>query len=125
MNGKKTVEAIVLGSALVVSMGSLMSPVQAATGNACSLGVAAASVPGATAGSFVKNSFVPKCSSNVNVTFNDDGTNFAVHAGSKKGSFMYGGSTDGGKVDQCSTTTLADPSSPAGTAPTSATNGCS
>lgn len=56
-------------------------------------------VPGDNTGDkFVRVGFTPKCSANTLVDYEDQTTNFAVAAGSKKGKSTFIGSTAGGGV---------------------------
>jgi hypothetical protein len=130
MKCKKTFEVIALGGALVVSLGGDVLPanVHAATGTACSLTTngAGVSIAADVQSSFVKVAFTPKCSPNTVVTFNDAGTSFSAKGGSKKGNIFYGATSEGGGgATQCGSTTVADPSVSAATAPANGTNGCS
>ena len=119
MESKKIVEALMLGGVLVVSMASQ-------TANAtlvCTDGVA--NTAGVTAGSnFVKQTFFVKCSANVDVDVVDSTPTLAVVKGmSRKGMHSFGGSTDGGSVKVCETTSISYAAPTAGV--TADKNGCS
>ena len=65
MNSKKTVEALMLGGALVVSLGGLMSPMVANAATICNLSTDGnGSVGTGDTSSFVKVDFKAKCSPN-------------------------------------------------------------
>jgi len=56
-------------------------------------------VPGATDGtSFVRVTFNPKCSANVNLYYTDQTTTFAVASASTKGKNVFIGNTAGGAI---------------------------
>ncbi|HWV17799.1 MAG TPA: hypothetical protein VNZ68_04395 [Rhodocyclaceae bacterium] len=112
-NSKKALEAILVGGVLVVSLNA-----SAQTG-ACTGGTGVGIPSDPTA--FVKTSFVPKCSANVNAVYLDSGAAFSVAGYSAKGNQSYGGSSEGGSVSMCTTFGV-------GAAPTlspSTTSGCS
>jgi hypothetical protein len=93
-NTKKTLEAVMLGGVLVVTLNSAMAT------QVCNLSTGSY-MPGA-AGTFVKTSFAPKCSANTLVDAVDNTTSFGVKSASVKGNQYYGGSTEGGGVTMCS-----------------------
>jgi hypothetical protein len=97
-NTKKSLEAILVGGVLVVS---LNAHAQNAQQQVCSTGGGTALTAGGT--SFVKTVFTPKCSANSVVTVVDDGASFGVRGASTKGNQIYGGSTEGGGVTMCTT----------------------
>lgn len=130
MTQKKSIEAVALGSALIVTIGSTVLPMDAdaATGTACSLSTTGiGSTISGDASSFLKVSFTARCSPNTVVTYNDSGTASAVKGGSKKGNIFYGSTSEGGggAVWCNSPSTYTDASSPANTAPANGTDGCS
>lgn len=92
---KKTLEAVLVGGVLVVSLNS------AYAASACDTGTM--STIATSAGSFVKTQFTPKCSANTVVDVLDSGATFTVQGASRKGNQVYGGSTEGGGVTMCST----------------------
>jgi|SRR5690606_3849805 len=96
-NTKKTLEALLVGGVLVVSMSNAHSAVVCTTGAGISLGGDAAST------SFVKTVFTPKCSANSVVDIVDLGPSFGAMGASTKGNQIYGGSTEGGGVTLCTT----------------------
>lgn len=114
---KSQTKILVMGG--ILAMGAASS-VQAAT--ACS-GTAGngTQVVGAT-GSFVKDSFTPKCSANVTVAYTDSVSMIAVRGGSSKGMHTFGGTSEGGGILQCESSSAANPHTTAATV--SATNGC-
>jgi len=130
MKHAKTIEAIALGSALVVSISSTFLPLDAVAGTteACnnSTNGKGSSIVGAS-DSFVKTAFIPRCSPNTVVKTNDAGTAFAAQGGSLKGNTIYGSTTEGGGgAVWCGSSTLSAPLKDTDVkAPTgSATDGC-
>ena len=127
MNSKKSVEAILLGGALVVTIGGTMMPLDASAQVICSLSTngIGSTVTGNTA-SFVKSSFSAKCSPNTVVSFTQSETAAAAKGGSQKGSYVFGATSEGGGgAVACGGTTVSAPHTAAGTAPANATDGCS
>lgn len=107
-----------LGGVLVVSMANQTANATAA----CTDGVA--NTAGVTAGSFIKQAFNVKCSASVDVDYVDASDTLAVVKGmSRKGMHSFGGSTDGGAVKACETTSITYSAPTAGT--TAGSNGCS
>lgn len=114
MESKKIIEALMVGGVLVISGANHLA--FAANTQVCNEGTASS----VASGSFIKQAFTPKCSANVTVNINDvDATVAAVAGMSKKGAHMYGGSTEGGKVEACSSG-----SSMSYTAPVAGSAGC-
>ena len=99
----------------------VIAPIQAYAAIACSAGTATA-VPGSGT-NFVKTTFTPACSANVDAHYLQDATNFAVQAGSAKGRTVYGGTTKAtGSVELiCS---IASSGRPAVVTPTAPDNPC-
>ena len=93
-NTKKTLEAVMLGGVLVVTLSN------ATAAQICNIGTA--SYVSGAAGTFVKTSFAPKCSANTLVDAVDNTASFGVKSASVKGNQYYGGSTEGGGVTMCS-----------------------
>lgn len=125
MDSKKKIEAVLLGGALVVTLGGAVLPMDANAQTACSLSTTGAgtTISGDVA-SFIKVGFNPKCSPNTIVMFAQDAQAFAAQGGSKKGNFVYGATSEGGGgAKQCSTTPVTDAAA-AVTAPAAATAGC-
>ena len=116
---EKSTKIVVMGG--VVAIGLISSQANAEV--ACTTGTAT-SIVGA-AGSFIKDTFTPKCSTGVTVSFLQNGNAIAVKSGSSKGMHTFGGSSEGGGVTQCQSSSIATPESSAATAPASTTNGCS
>ena len=112
MNTKKTLEAVIAGGVLVVSLNAN------AQVNACSNGVNA-TLTGNTAGSFIAGSasITTRCSANVVVSVLDSTMSFAGKSNSMKGKSFFGGTTEGGAVSVCSTFGTW-------TAPTASASGC-
>lgn len=98
MNTKKTLEAVIAGGVLVVSLNAN------AQVNACNNGTNA-TLSGNAAGSFinVSASIATRCSANIVVSVNDQTMSFAGKSGSIKGKSHFGGTTEGGAVSVCST----------------------
>lgn len=115
----KSTKIVVMGGVLAIG---LLSQAQAA-GNACSSGTGVA-IAGNSA-SFIKDSFTPKCSTGVEASFAQSTTAVSVRSGSSKGMHTFGGTSDGGGVAQCESSSVSAPATTAATAPASATNGCS
>lgn len=112
----KNAKILVVGGVLAVGM---LNAYAATTGTACTEGVAS-SIAGA-AGSFVKDTFTPKCSGGVSLGYNDSATSMGVKSGSSKGMHTFGGGTEGGGVTQCESSSIASPHTQATSA---AANGC-
>ena len=118
MEKKQIAHALMVGGVLVVSMAA-QQPAFAAVTVACNQGTAA-EVAGATT-NFVVQAFTPKCSANVDVSFNDISTTKAtVKSMSSKGMHNFGGSSDGGSIKACETQSVAYAQPTAG-----ASDGCS
>lgn len=130
MKHRKTIEAIALGGALVVTVGSAFLPMDAvaATGTACNNSTtgSGSAISGDSA-SFAKTNFTPKCSPNTVVKYNDAGNAFAVQGASLKGNVVYGSSSEGGGgAVWCGSSTLTSISPSSVSSPSgSATDGCS
>lgn len=75
--------------------------------------------------SFIRDGFTPKCSANVTVSYTQSDTAVAVKGGSSKGMHTFGGTSEGGGVKQCETTSVTAPGTSAATAPASVLDGCS
>jgi hypothetical protein len=120
MEAKKVIEGVVLGSALVVSLGGLMVvPMDAHAVVACNLSTtgAGSTVAGNNA-SFIKVGFNPKCSPNTFVDYVQDSQAVAVKGASQKGSIVFGATSEGGGgAKSCATGSAAVP-------PTVATSQC-
>ncbi|MER2540188.1 MAG: hypothetical protein ABTQ26_13190 [Azonexus sp.] len=126
MNSKKKVEAVLLGGALIVTLGGALLPTDASAADICSLSTSGIgeTITGSVE-SFVKVTFTAKCSPNTVVKFSQTTQAFAAQGGSKKGNFRYGSSSEGGGgAKQCATTTEADPSASVKDPAASATDGC-
>jgi hypothetical protein len=103
----------------------LPTSVFAATATACVVGAVtpATGVPGA-ATTFVAVTFIPKCSANVSVSYDQNATAFWAGSVSAKGKSLFSGSSSGGAVANsgsctaasCSTTDLASAVAHAATA---------
>ncbi|TXI76017.1 MAG: hypothetical protein E6Q43_02625 [Dokdonella sp.] len=128
MKHAKTIEAIALGSALVVSISSTFLPLDVAAATACdnSTDGKGSTISGAS-DRFVKTNFIPRCSPNTVVKYLDAATAFAAQGGSLKGNTVYGSTTEGGGgAVWCGSSTLSTPlkasdvKDPTG----SATDGC-
>ena len=99
MTQKKTIEAVALGSALVVTIGSTVLPVDAlaASGTACSQSVTGVgSTISGGSDSFLKVAFTARCSPNTVVNYNDINTAALVRGASAKGNILYGSTSEGG-----------------------------
>lgn len=110
MDAKKTLEVVVLGGTLVLSMNNAFGAV-----DACSNGSAIAG--GITSDGFIRASFNPKCSANVYVSVLDSTASFSVKSASAKGKTYFGGTTESGGITVCTTFTSFS-------APTATTGGC-
>ncbi len=110
MDARKTLEVVVLGGTLVLSMNNAFGQV-----DACSNGSAISG--GVTSAGFVRAAFNPKCSANVYVSVMDSTASFSVKSASAKGKTFFGGSTESGGIAVCAT--FATFSAPAASA-----NGC-
>lgn len=99
MKHKNTIEAVALGSALVVTIGSTALPFDAvaANGTACSLSTTGiGSTISGGSDSFLKVAFTARCSPNTVVNYNDNGTAVGVRGASSKGNILYGATSEGG-----------------------------
>ena len=110
----KNAKILVVGGVLAVGMLNAY----AASSTACTTGTPT-SIAG-NAGSFVKDTFTPKCSGGVSLGYNDSATSMGVKAGSAKGMHTFGGGTEGGGVTQCESSSIANPHSSV----TAQANGC-
>lgn len=119
MDSKKTFEAIMLGSALVVSLGGLLVvPMAANAAVACadSTTGAGSTVAGDVA-SFIKIGFNPRCSPNTFVDYVQSTQAVAVRGASKKGTIIFGATSEGAGAQSCAAGSAASP-------PTVATASC-
>ena len=119
MECKKTFEAVMLGSALVVSLGGLLVvPMTANAVVACndSTTGAGSTVAGAVA-SFIKIGFSPRCSPNTYVDYVQDSQAVAVRGANKKGTIVFGATSEGAGAQSCASGSAASP-------PTNATASC-
>lgn len=120
MDKKEIIHAVAIGSVLVLNLSATGYAVAA---EACNNGSASSIVSNDSG--FVKNTFTPKCSANVTVRYSESNTDFYVRGGSAKGSHTFGGSTIGGGVAVCESTSVAAPQSFSDPGTSSATNaGC-
>lgn len=92
----------IIKSLLAIGMVSVSAAAFSASTTGCAGGGADVTV---SSGGFLVNGFTMKCSANVFLNYDPaqgSPTNTAVTvcSGSKKGSKMYGGSSDGGKVEE-------------------------
>ena len=98
---------VILASVVALSAISAANNAAAATVSACSGAVAAGyswSVDTATTANFVRQGFTGRCSANVHLVGDDNGTFFRVGAASTKGKSQFGGSSLGGGVAPTATT---------------------
>lgn len=129
MKHAKTIEAIALGSALVVSISSAFVPsaVFGATATVCNnstTGIGDSYAVDAT--SFAKTAFNPRCSPNTIVRVNDGGASFAAKGGSLKGNTIYGSTSEGGGgAVWCGSSTLPSITGASVVVPANSTDGCS
>lgn len=75
--------------------------------------------------SFIRDGFTPKCSANVTVNYDQNALMVAVRGGSSKGMHTFGGTSEGGGIVQCETTSLATPASTATVTVGGTVPGCS
>ena len=94
MTTKKTLEAVIAGGVLVVSINAN------AQTSACTDGSVAATI---ATGGFVVKSVVPKCSANVYLSVKDNTASFSAKSNSKKGRTEFGSNSDGGGITICTT----------------------
>ncbi|MDK2125760.1 hypothetical protein [Parachitinimonas caeni] len=115
----KNAKVVVLGGVIALGM---------AAGTANAAGSAAADAKGAdfsfsaTAGNFVVSGFKMKLSNNVGLNAADNATAVAVSAASLKGTRVFGGSSNGGGVKDCTGSSKAAPTP---IAPGADKDGCS
>jgi len=120
MDLKKTTEVIAVGSVLAIS-------VLAAVDANATLAVTSAStaqtvaVTAGAAGSYVVTAFNLNVSANTSVGFNGNPTQVAVQSANVKGMHHFGGSSQGGSVSACETTSVATPTA---SDPTATGTGC-
>lgn len=119
MKHAKKIEVVLTGAALAVTLGTPLVS-YAATGTGCNAGNASQITGAAT--NFVKDNFTPKCSVGVTVVYNDLGAAFTVKAANTSGMHTFGGTSDGGAVIQCESSSVASPTSGLSAG---STNGCS
>lgn len=86
-----------------VSLVSISAANAATSGNVCTGNTVATNgtqISSSTSATneFVKQSFTPKCSANVFLSYEQDQINFGVGAGSSKGKTAFKGNTGGGAV---------------------------
>lgn len=126
MNSKKTIEALMLGGALVVSVGGMLTPMVAEAATICNLSTTGiGSVVTGDTSSFVKIDFAAKCSPNTVVKFSQSNQAFAAQGGSKKGNTVYGSSSEGGGGARfCGSPTHSDASAAVADPSAAATDGC-
>ncbi len=116
MQHAKKIEVVLSGVALAVT---LSAPAVSYAASACTTGVGS-SVVGNTA-SFVKDTFTPKCSAGVNVNYTQSSSAISVNAAHPSGMHTFGGTSEGGGVIQCESSSVTNPTP---LTPAAATNGC-
>ncbi len=107
MEMKKVTEAILVGGVLAVSMMNANAAVVAIA----SAATAQAAVPVATsaAGGYVVSAFNLTLSAHTSLAYDGDPTAVGVHSANAKGMHTFGGSTAGGAVRACQTTSVSVP----------------
>lgn len=118
MENAKKIEVVLAGMALAVTLGA---PAVSYGAAACTTGTATA-VTG-NPGSFVKDTFTPKCSTAVTVNYTQDSAAISARSGTAGGMHTFGGSSEGGGVIQCESSSVANPHTVA-TDPATSTRGC-
>jgi len=101
----------------ILVMGGVLA-LGAANANAAATAACALGVPATVAGnptSFIRDGFTPRCSANVTVYFDQNASRVDVHGGSAKGMHTFGGTSEGGGVVQCETSSMATPATSAQT----------
>lgn len=118
MENAKKIEVVLSGMVLAVTLGA---PAVSYGAAACTTGSATA-VTGNPA-SFVKDTFTPKCSTAVTVNYTQTDAAIAARSGTAGGMHTFGGSSEGGGVIQCESSSVAAPHE-AAAQPTTALSGC-
>lgn len=118
---EKNSKITVLGGVLAVSLLS-RAEAGAVNGGVCSAGVGQSIVGSPT--SFIRENILPRCSSGVTASYNQDAVAVSVRAASLKGMHTFGGWSGAG-IAQCESSSVADPAATAAIAPSSPTGGCS
>lgn len=117
---KKQSKFLVLGGIVALGFSANAQAVVACAGVAGS----GTAVPASTT-NFVRDAFTPKCSANVAVNYAQDTSLIAVRGGSSKGMHTFGGTSEGGGILQCESTSAATPSATSATVTAGATaTGC-
>lgn len=99
---KKVILASVLAAAATVAIDA-----QAAITAVCTGGAAASADVASGSTNFVKVGFKARCSNNIHLMGDDNGTYYRVGAASVKGKFAYFGSTMGGAISPAGTSCAA------------------
>ncbi|MGQ5524087.1 hypothetical protein ACUHMQ_12605 [Chitinimonas sp. PSY-7] len=103
---KKKTEVVIMGSILALTV---MAPLNANAGKVGFTAVPTARTAYFPVGDYVLEEFTLNVSANVAMNFNHDQTGAAVTAASNKGMHTFGGTTHGGSVKQCESSSLANP----------------
>lgn len=114
----KQSKIVVIGGVIAMGVASNAFAVVACSGTAGN----GTSVTGATT-NFIRDGFTPKCSANVTVNFVQGADRVDVRGGSSKGMHTFGGSSEGGGIVQCESSSVATPSANASV--TAGSGGCS
>lgn len=126
MDSKKSLEAVLLGGALIVTLGSAVVPLQANAATICNLDTdGTGSAVTGNESSFVKVDFTAKCSPNTVVKYSQSNSAFAAQGGSKKGNTLYGSSSEGGGgARACNTSSYTDAAGAVADPASDALDGC-
>ncbi|MDK2123220.1 hypothetical protein [Parachitinimonas caeni] len=123
---EKSTKIVILGGVVAMGLATGTANATAVSAAASATGaVATFTVPTGTAsaGGFVTNSFTFKLSNNVSLAAQDSSTAVAVSSASTKGTRVFGGSSNGGGIKDCSGSSVANPAPKA--TPDADKDGCS
>ncbi|WP_432723349.1 hypothetical protein R0381_001152 [Jeongeupia wiesaeckerbachi] len=103
----KVKAALLAGGVVAISMTS--SVFAAATAVTSAATAQTVSVASSAAGGYVAEAFKLNVSANVAMSYDGDTTAVGVKSGNSKGMHTFGGSSNGGAVKACESTSIANP----------------
>jgi len=119
MDLKKTTEVVAIGSVLAVTL--LTQAHAAGTSIAATATAQPQAIAAGAANSYVVTAFTLNISANTSLAYDGNTTQVAINTANSKGMHTFGGSSQGGSVSACQTTSVQ---TPAANASLSLTNGC-
>ncbi|MGQ5524753.1 hypothetical protein ACUHMQ_16035 [Chitinimonas sp. PSY-7] len=106
MDMKKTTEVVVMGSMLALT---LAAPLNAHAAETKIAATTKAKTETVGTGTYVLEPFTLNISANVAMSYDSDATRVAVTTANEKGMHTFGGTSNGGSVRQCESSSLSAP----------------